>query len=675
MYRAIKTVDEQGREWTTPHPTEEQRASLQASRSPSPVSLAGNKVPGRTSPQPNAPSNPSSPAPAVAPNLSGKDFPPLSPPTAALPLPAPASVHLASGQTESSATTSEPTASATSAGPPLTNPTQLKPARPSKSPGTSTNALSQKARATKQASAKHPSIGRIREILVCPLATAQPTLLTAHSPQATNTLSSAPVAALTAVTPPTIPPEVPSTTQPPPATAPTPQAPAPPPSDATTGGHSRKRRRTDGDIPSPTITLALQRDDNQPASPPPVLAPSIPPLPVPPTSPAPPPPPSPAATAMSIDLPPTQATQMPVPDPSGQENPVAHDADELPPLRRSSPSPEQPVTIAPSFRQHGDSAKIFTSSPWQAWIPLSPSQERGWQHSIGHKKAVFCAEYAQAEPIGVASTDRISADLTIALQRPAENAVQVAYPHPTISPSGAAPARSSVWHFVHDLRASEADALLAACVISRDGRAYIFLPAALNTSQPVFLYALNGLRGPTADLEKHLRRSISSSPVYQDLCTAHHHHPDMPLFLQRIRIDSLPIKDSSGRPTPAYRLYAHLPSDDPNEQQRARDSLRSISFDHHLYGAATQATYKCGHCHGVDHPSGLCPLPSLPGWQGPNPLSRPAEQTLDALPPPVLPEAPSSLMDPPSTGTGRGRGRGRGSRGGRGGRGRGNSRG
>ncbi|KAI0035779.1 hypothetical protein K488DRAFT_82672 [Vararia minispora EC-137] len=654
MHRAIKTVDEQGQEWTTPNPNAEQRAMHQASRPPSPESLIANQGLSCTSPQADVLPNTHAPATASAPTLNGKDFPPLSPPTVAL--------SLATNQPLApQATDLTASASASPALPPMAASSSPEgviepPVRPSKSSSPSTTGPNKKTRAAKHSPATRPSIGRIREIL------------------AADTPPNGVPSTLDATTLPSAPPTEQSPMPQPQAAAALPRALSPPSADVTTIAHPRKRRRTDGDIPSPTITLAVPRDDNRPAQvPPPAASPAPPPL---PTPPSPSPPLSPAITAMSIDVPPISDARTPEPEPGllGQEPPLAHETAAAPPPSRT-PSPEQQFTIAPSFRQHGAAAKIYTSSPWQAWIPLSPSQERGWQHSIGVKKAVFCAEYAQTEPIGVASTDRISADLSIALQRPTDNAVQVAYPHPTTSPPGTAPARSSVWHFVHDLHAREADTLLAASVISRDGRAYIFLPAALNTSQPVFLYALNGLRGPTTALERHLRQSISSSPAYQDLHTAHQHHPDMPHFLHRIRIDSLPIRDSGGRPTPAYRLYAHLPSDDPNEQQRARDSLRSISFDHHLYGAATQATYKCRHCHGVDHPSGLCPFPSLPGWQGPNPLSRPTEPTLDALPPPVLPEAPSSLTDPPANNTGRGRGRGRGSsRGGRGGRGRGSNR-
>ncbi|KAI0036641.1 hypothetical protein K488DRAFT_81882 [Vararia minispora EC-137] len=134
--------------------------------------------------------------------------------------------------------------------------------------------------------------------------------------------------------------------------------------------------------------------------------------------------------------------------------------------RRQSPpayrSPTPPPNLAPAFRRHGEAAKIYTSSPWQAWLSLPPAQERAWQRDLLQGPAVFCCEYSRTETSGVASADRIQEDLSVALQRSLNDDVEVAYPHPILTASGTRTTRASVWHLIHGLRQGEDIALLAA---------------------------------------------------------------------------------------------------------------------------------------------------------------------------------------------------------------------
>ncbi|KAI0027875.1 hypothetical protein K488DRAFT_90368 [Vararia minispora EC-137] len=645
MSPRLESVDEQGQKWTTPYPNAEQRAALRANRSASRASRISNAscrqsasppqddlVPAPTSaPPPSPPSN--------HPNLSldsEQDFPSLPRTPTASPTPeAQASRFRVStlGETAANPESSNapPSLSETVEGPEVTSPA------PTPTPPAPWDVPAENARTS------HTPLITTPVLAAFPMHSAAPDIDPHGSVQAgpsSHTLDHAPGQPML-----------------PPSETPAPDHRLSPPLM-----HARKRHRTasnpstividlaaaNGHVESPRPTIARSRsilelsdddgmsiDPSSDVSRPPSAA-----WPTPPTPPR-------DAFPRLLRLPPPPA-DLPLPP----QSPPPYRAREV-----------VPTTLAPAFRQHSIAAKIYTSSPWQAWLRLNPAQERFWQRSLAPGQpgsVLFALEYSRSETSGSSSTDRISAELSAALRRPDNNLVAVSYPHAVLTPSGTR-ARQSVWHFVYNLTMAEHKALLHARAISRDSRAYIFLPARLDISQPVFLYALQGLRGSLDDLVPHFRRCIQESSAYQELRNAHYGHPRMADFIANLRFNRLAMRDSNGRPIQTIRVYAHLPTDDPTEQQAARDSLRSVNFDHLFLGAAHKESYLCNHCQSSDHPSGLCPLPNIHGWQGPNP-NKPINGGPDPidLPPAILPAIPQSLLSNPERDRGRDRNRGRG---------------
>ncbi|KAI0033313.1 hypothetical protein K488DRAFT_69934 [Vararia minispora EC-137] len=650
MPRRIEYTDDQGRTWTAPHPNMEQRTKYGDQYEPSPPSERMSVPPGspadtKATPAARAASSP--PATTQVPELSVKNFPPLP----SLPTTPTEPTQLSPrSRLRSLVPSLSGPGPAPNAAPPLnSNPKAQRTTKAFEHTPASTNATSMAASQNLGQAAYQAN----------PLTTSQEA---PDEPQSSL--------AIPGPTQPLVPydpsPPFTSLASVPEQRAPSfhdrePSARAPSPSST----HTRKRRRAGSNPPLSYLSLDVPWSQNDtPANSAPTQRTDSQPQPA-----------EPEDNDMSIDR---SNTSSPDTNAANWGSP-AHPPDPLP-----SPTPQDgeraiiPAAIIPAFRQHGDSARIFPSSLWLPWLRLNPAQERVWQRALApgeQRKVLFVTEYARTETAGVASADRITADLSTALQRPEDNLVDVSYPHPIPALPGAQQPRPSVWHFVYDLSAEEQCALLNAGVISRDGRAYIFLPANLDTTQPVFLYALRGLRGTLDDLTPHILQCIFNSAAVRELCSNYADNPLVDDFLTNIRIDELAMRDSDSRPTRAIRIYARLPMIDPTEQQAIRDSLRTVNFDHPFHGAVRLEAYLCTHCQGSDHPSGLCPLPTLLGWQGPNPFTPTAtDQALANLPPAVLPAAPQSLTNEQGSGRGnRGRARARGGGRGRGrGRGRGN---
>ncbi|KAJ7586098.1 hypothetical protein C8J56DRAFT_946147 [Mycena floridula] len=81
----------------------------------------------------------------------------------------------------------------------------------------------------------------------------------------------------------------------------------------------------------------------------------------------------------------------------------------------------------------------------------------------------------------------------------------------------------------------------------------------------------------------------------------------------------------------AYNIYVHHPSNHPNYFPKLRSVITKHEFsvvtEYNDEGRFLKNLFKCGISHSIDHPTGLCSLPHLPGWNGPTPLSLDAQRT------------------------------------------------
>lgn len=96
---------------------------------------------------------------------------------------------------------------------------------------------------------------------------------------------------------------------------------------------------------------------------------------------------------------------------------------------------------------------------------------------------------------------------------------------------------------------------------------------------------------------------------------------DIKLLLSSMTLGRLDIKEAGNNLCPRFNVYA-----DCNDFTHDKVWLRLRTFlMNAVYTSPMEAIrattevipFKCTCCHGVDHPRGLCPFPSLPGWNGP----------------------------------------------------------
>ncbi|KAF8164233.1 hypothetical protein K438DRAFT_1984750 [Mycena galopus ATCC 62051] len=72
--------------------------------------------------------------------------------------------------------------------------------------------------------------------------------------------------------------------------------------------------------------------------------------------------------------------------------------------------------------------------------------------------------------------------------------------------------------------------------------------------------------------------------------------------------------------TVAWHLYVTSPTDDHDAWTQLRRLFGRLSVMTALHGTARlQRSYRCRICPSINHPTGLCPFPRLPGWLGPTP--------------------------------------------------------
>lgn len=95
---------------------------------------------------------------------------------------------------------------------------------------------------------------------------------------------------------------------------------------------------------------------------------------------------------------------------------------------------------------------------------------------------------------------------------------------------------------------------------------------------------------------------------------------DVQNFLASLSISRLDIKIAGNTLLPHFNVYAESNNFTCDRIWSClRAHLLAAAYISPIQGRATteKAPFRCSCCHGVDHPRGLCPFPSLPGWNGP----------------------------------------------------------
>ena len=86
-------------------------------------------------------------------------------------------------------------------------------------------------------------------------------------------------------------------------------------------------------------------------------------------------------------------------------------------------------------------------------------------------------------------------------------------------------------------------------------------------------------------------------------------------IINTVNIRIIHIRSQRGSLRPIANLYLKWPFDDDEAWSQITAVVARTSYQDSLLGLGTYyAGWTCTICHGADHPSGLCPLPLIPGW-------------------------------------------------------------
>ena len=160
--------------------------------------------------------------------------------------------------------------------------------------------------------------------------------------------------------------------------------------------------------------------------------------------------------------------------------------------------------------------------------------------------------------------------------------------------------------------------------------AITFRAAPFHPSNPDYLFTI---RGFSLNIEDRIQTLVHN--VWHDAETANFVHdtinaaPDgdritlnfaIVSFLDSLNVTCLNIKERGGGLTPRFNIYATgamIP------HHTTWLDIRQFLADRLYYaplvgqGEVLMSPYNCNVCHSIDHPRGMCPFPTIKGWNGP----------------------------------------------------------
>ncbi|KAI6137614.1 hypothetical protein BKA82DRAFT_942408 [Pisolithus tinctorius] len=161
-----------------------------------------------------------------------------------------------------------------------------------------------------------------------------------------------------------------------------------------------------------------------------------------------------------------------------------------------------------------------------------------------------------------------------------------------------------------------------------------------------------------------VKQAIQSDDVIPEFIRGLDPDPDvLPTLINSIHVTSLRIANNITRKQTLWNVYcsynpAFMTLDKHFLWRCLIRNLRFRSEDHGMGVVRLgEKQFRCVGCKSLDHPTGLCPFPSIPGWLGPKP------QLTDSIPNQIAP-TPRPIRGRNATRGGRGTPRGRAPRGG-----------
>ncbi len=161
----------------------------------------------------------------------------------------------------------------------------------------------------------------------------------------------------------------------------------------------------------------------------------------------------------------------------------------------------------------------------------------------------------------------------------------------------------------------------------------VWSSTAVSTLNPVCLDYLFSIKGLTTmdnevvlDTVKEVWQDPASLTFLQQICQSIPENLQeqvtltLQLFITSLHISRLDIKLRGGAIAPVFNVYANgALIDNDNAWSQLRSYFASCSYAPQAQdpGNTIIAPFNCSLCHTADHPRGLCPFPSMEGWNGP----------------------------------------------------------
>ncbi|KDQ52875.1 hypothetical protein JAAARDRAFT_197939 [Jaapia argillacea MUCL 33604] len=194
---------------------------------------------------------------------------------------------------------------------------------------------------------------------------------------------------------------------------------------------------------------------------------------------------------------------------------------------------------------------------------------------------------------------------------------------PTISPPLRDPdaSRFSNSFMAHGLTPAMVQFLLSKVILSLPVITFKVLPL-LNMSNPYLLFPITEI-DTTAEVIKKIICDTWSQPLVTQFILDGLQITDpmacletMEGILMSIEVERVKNRMREGFDRLRYNVFARL--GDTPVWADIRDHLWDIPYVNLLHRTAHSTPFKlCSLCHCMTHPRGLCPFPSLPGWNGP----------------------------------------------------------
>jgi hypothetical protein len=182
-------------------------------------------------------------------------------------------------------------------------------------------------------------------------------------------------------------------------------------------------------------------------------------------------------------------------------------------------------------------------------------------------------------------------------------------------------------YLVRGMSVAEADRLVAKHCLASKTIGLLIYKAGIEA--PSYLGSIQGLTIDDHEDHESVLQLVAQTyfqgsigTILAEISTLHPEFPTQPAdtdrvhnILQTLEGRKLELSTGTGSKRTCFNLYIQSPTKDDDDWARLLQAVTSTIYKHALLGNGFHGSpWNCNTCHDVDHPSGLCPFPLLPGW-------------------------------------------------------------